>query len=37
MHDYAKCPICHGLPVEGAMSDDEFYTIVLPGSKSMQF
>ena len=28
MHDSSKCPICHGVPREGAMSDEEFFAFL---------
>jgi hypothetical protein len=28
MHDSSNCPICRGLPINGSMSDDEFFTFL---------
>jgi hypothetical protein len=28
MHDSSTCPICSGLPVNGSMSDDEFFAFL---------
>ena len=28
MHDSSQCPICHGLPVDGSMSDEEFFAFL---------
>ena len=28
MHDSSTCPTCHGLPIDGRMSDEEFFTFL---------
>ena len=28
MHDSSTCPICHGLPVDGRMTDAEFFAFL---------
>lgn len=28
MHDSSTCPICHGLPIDGRMSDEEFFAFL---------